>query len=142
MRERLDPIDPKNLRPAFSKVFHQLQRDKVLEEYVYLEEGDIISIDGSGYFESYQIHCKDCCKRHQRNGKTTYYHQMLAASLVSPKKEVIPLCPEPIIKKDGKKKNDCELRVVKRLLPSIREDHPYFKIIIVEDTLYGVMPHL
>lgn len=143
MRERLDLIDPKNLRPAFSKIFRQLQRDKALEDYAYLEEGYLVSIDGSGYFESNQIHCKNCCEKHRRNGKTAYYHQILAASLVSPeKKEVIPFCPEPIIKQDGKKKNDCELRAVKRLLTSIREDHPYLKIITVEDTLYGTVPHI
>jgi hypothetical protein len=91
--------------------------DKALEEYVYLEKGYILSIDGIGYFESYQIHCKNCCERHRRNGKTAYYHQMLAASLVCPeKRQVIPLCPEPII----------------------QEDHPYLKIVTVEDTLYGV----
>ncbi len=143
MRERLDLVDPDTLRPAFSKIFNQLQRDKVLEDYAYLDEGYIISIDGSGYFESYEVHCKDCCEKHRRNGKTAYYHQMLAASLISPKlKPVIPLCPEPIIKQDGKKKNDCELRAVKRLLMSIREDHPKLQIVIVEDTLYGTVPHL
>lgn len=143
MRERLDLIDPQSLRPAFSKIFNQLQRDKILEDYVYLEEGYLISIDGSGYFESYQVHCKNCCEKHRRNGKTAYYHQMLVASLVSPeKREVIPFCPEPIVKKDGRKKNDCELTAVKRLLTSIREDHPHLKIIAVEDTLYATVPHL
>jgi Transposase DDE domain len=143
MRERLDLVDPKDLRPAFLKIFNQLQRNKVLEEYAYLQEGYIISIDGTGYFESYEIHCKNCCEKNRRNGKIAYYHQMLAASLVSPeKREVIPLCPEPIIKKDGKKKNDCELRAVKRLLTSLREDHPFLKITVVEDTLYGVIPHI
>lgn len=100
MRERLDFIDPNDLRPAFSKIFKQLQRDKILEEYIYLEEGYIISIDGSIYFQSTQNHCKTCCEKHRRNGKIAYYHQMLAASLVSPeKREVIGLCPEPIIKR-------------------------------------------
>jgi len=143
MRQRLDLVDPNDLRPAFLKIFNQLQRDKVLEDYMYLEEGYLISIDGSGYFESYQIHCGDCCEKRRRNGKTAYYHQMLAASLLSPDKtQVIPLCPEPIIRKDGKKKNDCELKAVKRLLASIREDHPRLKIVALEDTLYGVIPHI
>lgn len=143
MRERLDLIDPKDIRPAFSKLFNQLQRDKVLEEYAYLEEGYIISIDGTGYFQSREIHCKNCCEKHYKKGRTSYYHQMLAASLVSPqKREVIPLCPEPIIKEDGKKKNDCELRAVKRLLTLLRKDHPYLKVVTVEDTLYGTVPHI
>jgi hypothetical protein len=68
---------------------------------------------------------------------------MLAASLVSPeKKEVIPLCPKPIVKEDRKVKNDCKLRAAKRLLTFIRQEHPYLKIIAVEDTLYGTLPHI
>jgi len=44
-----------------------------------------------------------------RNGKISYYHQMLAGCLVHPdRKEVIPVFPEPIIQQDGTTKNDCE----------------------------------
>ena len=42
------------------------------------------------------------------NLKETYYHNMFCAAIVHPdKKTVIPLAPEPIIKTDGSKKNDC-----------------------------------
>jgi|GEM_PF-3280103 len=42
---------------------------------------------------------------------------MLGAVIVHPeKKPVIPLCPEPIVKTDGKTKNDCERNASKRLL--------------------------
>ena len=34
---------------------------------------------------------------------------MLGAAIAHPDlKEVIPICPEPIMKEDGVKKNDCE----------------------------------
>src|SRR5947209_5760336 len=36
MREILDEVDPEQLRPAFNDVFRQLQRGKVLEDYVFL----------------------------------------------------------------------------------------------------------
>jgi len=36
MRERLDEIDPNDLRPAFTSVFSSLQRGKALEKYVFL----------------------------------------------------------------------------------------------------------
>jgi hypothetical protein len=143
MRERLDEVDPKLLRPCFKNIFSILQRDKTLEDFVYLDEGYIVTIDGTGYFSSHEIHCKDCCQKHHRNGSTTYYHQMLAASLISPdKSQVIPLCPEPIVKQDGNKKNDCELKAVQRLLAAIREDHPYLNMIVVQDTLYGTVPNI
>ena len=36
MRERLDPISPKVLRPVFTSVFRQLQRGKALEAMAFL----------------------------------------------------------------------------------------------------------
>ena len=37
-------------------------------------------------------------------------------------KEVIPFCPEPILKTDGETKNDCERNASKRLLEDIRRE--------------------
>src|SRR5215213_930590 len=36
MREILDEVDPQWLRPSFTDLFRQLQRGKVLEDYVFL----------------------------------------------------------------------------------------------------------
>jgi len=64
----------------------------------------LLPIDGTGIFYSEKIHCKQCCEKHHKDGRITYYHQMLAAVLVHPdQKEVFPLCPEPILKQDGTK---------------------------------------
>jgi len=67
----------------------------------------LLSIDGTGYFCSSSIHCKHCLER-KIGGKTQCHHQAVAAVLTHPEtKEVIPLAVEPIIKQDGKSKNDC-----------------------------------
>ena len=61
-----------------------------------------------------------------RNGTITYYHQMLGAVLVHPdRSEVFPLAPEPILKQDGARKNDCERNAAKRLLTDLRREHPH-----------------
>ena len=62
MREVLDPVDPEDLRPAFTSIHRQLQRQKALESYQYLG-GYIVSLDGTGQFASNNISCKDCCSR-------------------------------------------------------------------------------
>lgn len=36
MRQRLDKVDPRSLRPAFSAIFSIIQRGKVLEDYRFL----------------------------------------------------------------------------------------------------------
>ena len=37
MREILDEVAPHQLRPVFKEVFRQVQRGKILEDYVFLE---------------------------------------------------------------------------------------------------------
>jgi len=103
----------------------------------------ILSIDGTGYFSSHEIHCDQCCQKNHRDGSVTYHHQMLGAVLVNPDfKEVIPFAPEPIKKQDGVKKNDCERNAVKRLLEDFRREHPHLKVIVVEDGLASNAPHI
>jgi len=136
MRTRLDDVDPIYLRKPYRTLFNLLQRSKLLWQYRFIDGYVIISIDGTEYFDSQEVHCDNCCERHHSNGKISYYHQMMSAVLVHPeKKEVIPLCPEPIIKQDGFTKNDCERNASIRLLDHIRREHPHLKIIITADAL-------
>jgi len=144
MRTILDQVDPLTLRPVFNDVFRQLQRGKVLEQFVFHEEGYLLCLDGTGYFSSGKIHCSCCLEKvDSKTGETTYAHQMLGAALVHPdRKEVIPLAPEPIVKQDGKTKNDCERNAACRLLRHIRREHPHLKLIVVEDGLASNAPHI
>jgi len=143
LRERLDILLPKNFRRSFKLIFACLQRGKMLERYKYLGNYYLVSIDGTGQYSSNTVHCKNCCEKHNRSGEITYYHQMLGAVIVHPNERVvIPLAPEPIIKKDGNKKNDCERNASKRLLQDLRREHPHLKLIIVEDGLASNQPHL
>ncbi len=91
-RERLDAVCPRQLRRCFTKLFQVLQRGKGLEEYTCLNGYYALSIDGTGYFSSDKVHCKNCCEKH--HGTITYYHQMLGAVLVR-RKEVFPFAPDP-----------------------------------------------
>src|SRR5215475_1511005 len=102
MRERLDPLSPKWLRPIFKSVFRQLQRGKALEEMVFLDGHYLLALDGTGYFSSTSIHCASCLRTVHRNGAVTYAHQMLGAAIIHPDvRAVIPLMPESIGKHDG-----------------------------------------
>ena len=136
-------MDPSSLRRAFTDVFALFQRGKGLEGLVVMEGYYLLSVDGAGYFSSKQVHCQRCCEKHHRDGQITYYHQMLGAMLVHPdESEVIPLAPEPILKQDGSKKNDCERTAAKRLLEDIRREHPHLKLMVVEDGLASNGPHI
>lgn len=143
MRERLDDTPPKNLRKAFKKLFSQVQRGKFLKLFEYMDESYLLSLDGTGYFSSDTVHCKNCCTKHHKDGRISYYHQMLSGALVHPDlKVVLPFAPEPISKTDGATKNDCERNAAKRFLEDFRREHPHLKIIVVEDGLSSNAPHI
>jgi len=231
MRERCDPVEPKQLRKTFKKLFACIQRGKGLEGYEYLGGRYLVAGDGTGFFESTSVKCDCCCIKYKHkcriklsktspknessikpfsyfliksdclawkllffdanteqktidfdaieglpallreknaikslseNEKTlieqaienyhrtqhpedqaTYYHNMYCAAIVHPdKKTVIPFAPEPIIKSDGQRKNDCERNASKRLYQDMKREHPHLKLIVVEDSLASNYPHL
>jgi hypothetical protein len=143
LREILDPVSPKWLRPVFTSVFRQLQRGKALEPMAFLDGHYLLALDGTGYFSSQTIHCASCLQKVHRNGSITYFHQMLGAAIIHPDmREVIPLMPEPIVKHDGTDKNDCERNAAKRFVAKLRTDHPHLKFIVTEDSLSSNAPHI
>ena len=143
MRERLDPLSPKWLRPVFKGLFRQLQRGQAREEMVFLDGHYLLALDGTGYFSSKTVHCASCLHQVHRNGTTTYTHQMLGAAIIHPDvRAVIPLMPEPIGKHDGTDKNDCERNAAKRFVVKLRQDHPHLKFIVTEDSLSSNAPHI
>jgi hypothetical protein len=143
LRAILDDVDPERLRPAFRDIFRQLQRGKILEEYVFLEGCYLVALDGVEYFRSSKVHCEHCLSCQHHNGTVSYYHQLLGAVIVHPDfPEVIPLAPEPIQRQDGQTKNDCERNAARRWLRQFRKDHPHLPVIVTEDALSANAPHI
>jgi hypothetical protein len=143
LRERLDEVDPKGIRPAFKKIFAHFQRGKGLEGFEFLNGYVLVSGDGTGHFSSSKISCPHCCKKELADGTTIYYHQLFAACVVHPdKRNVIPLCPEAICNEDGASKNDCERNACKRFLENFRREHPHLKVILVGDGLASTAPYI
>ncbi len=143
LRERLDEVDPASLRKNYTQILQVLQRAKGLEGFAYLDNHYLLSLDGTGYFSSNEIHCDQCGEKHHRDGRVSDYHQLLGAVLVHPDhKEIFPLAPEPILKQDGSTKNDCERNAAKRFLDDTRREHPHMKFIVIEDALASNAPHI
>jgi hypothetical protein len=143
LRENLDAIDSRTLNPAFSILFHHLQRGKQLEAYRWLDTRYLIAIDGSQYFSSKKIHCPNCLTRKKGKGPIRYSHQILQAVMINPHmRPVLPMAPEPIANTDGNKKQDCELNAAKRLVDKIRTTHPKLPITITADGLYSNQPFI
>jgi hypothetical protein len=144
MRTVLDDVSPEAIRPLFKEALVQLQSSKVLSEMVYMGQYYLLTLDGTGYFSSTQVHCAACLeKKNRQTGQITYSHQLMGGAIVHPDfKEVFPLMPEAIIKQDGQSKNDCERNAAKRFLQQVRRDHPDLPLIITEDGLSSNAPHI
>jgi hypothetical protein len=143
MREILDPVDPKEIGPLFTDVFRCLQRGKALEQFVYWDGCYLLALDGTQHFSSEKVHCPSCLTKQSRSGVVTYSHAVVGAAIVHPdRREVIPLCPEPIIRQDGQTKNDCERNATRRLLARVRKEHAHLGFIVIEDGLSSNGPHV
>lgn len=143
MRTVLDEVNPEALRPVYKAVFQRLKQEKALEPYLFMGNYYLVSPDGTGYFSSKDLNCDHCLEKQLKNGETLYYHYMLGAAIVHPdQKTVLPLMPEPIMRQDGAKKNDCERNASKRFLTDLRQDHPSLPIVIIEDGLSSNGPHI
>ena len=71
MRERLDPISPKVLRPVCTRVFRQLQRGKALDAMPFLDGHYVLALAGTEYFSSQTMHCAAWLPRVHRHGSIT-----------------------------------------------------------------------
>jgi hypothetical protein len=142
MRELLDKVDPQMLRKCYLSIFHEAQRGKLLEQYEFLGSY-LCLVDGTEIFNSEKVHCKNCCQKKHKDGRITYHHQILGAVIAKPGlSQVIPLCPEPISKKDGATKNDCERNAFHRFLLDLKREHPHLKLTMVSDALSATAPHI
>ncbi len=149
LRDILDRVDYHQYRPIFKKIFSLIQRSKALErfEFIKLENGPhyLCAVDGSGYYRSDRIAC-DCCMIEEHfdcNNTMTikYAHNILAASIVHPHlRQVISLCPEPIMRSDGSCKNDSEQTAFRRFIQDFKREHPKLKVVFLLDALYANGP--
>ena len=143
LRERLDELDPFFIRPAFKKIFAQIQRGKCLEKFEFLDGYYLVSLDGTGEFPSGEVCCPQCCKKEHKDGSVTYYHQMLGACIVHPdQSNVVPFCPEIIQNGDGSFKNDCERNAAKRFIENFKREHPHLKVVILGDGIASNAPYI
>ena len=143
LREGIDEVNPEDLQSLFKPQLDFLKKRKVLKERHVLGGYTAVSVDGTGHYCSGKKGCPQCMVKNHRNGKITYYHQLLGAVAVHPNQStVFPVACEAIVKQDGRTKNDCELNASKRIIPQIRQALGTEQILGIFDALYINGPHI
>jgi hypothetical protein len=126
-------------------LIYSLLRGRVLESARVLGKY-VVLIDGTGYLTFGQPHCQHCLTK--RCGEhVLYQHQVLEAKLLGPDGMVLSLGTEFIDNRDladsaadacdEQRKQDCELKALRRLAKQLRTDFPQLPICLSNDSLSG-----
>jgi len=141
IRSMLDPVHPSYLQASFDQVVAMLREHGGLKEFERLGGRTLVALDGTEYFCSQKLGCPHCQTRKRSNGKTDFYHSMLAATLVAPGHNmVVPLMPEFIAKQDGAEKQDCERNAAKRWLSVHAARVKQLRPVYLGDDLFACQP--
>jgi hypothetical protein len=114
-----------------------LLEKKVLHPYRLFKRYFVVAIDATGTMSFAKQHCEQCLHRTSKNGKTTYFHNVLEAKLITPNGFAISLATEWIANPQGDyEKQDCERRAFARLAAKLKQRYPRLPLCLTADGLY------
>ena len=141
IRQVLDKVSPTHFYEMFRYLLETIDNSGGLAGMRRLDDRLLIALDGTEYFNSYQIGCDNCSKRKRSNGKVENHHQVLAATVVAPgQSKVIPLEPEFILPQDGHDKQDCETEAAKRWMKRVAPNYADHNPVYLGDDLFARQP--
>jgi hypothetical protein len=136
----LDGIAPALLAGAFADGLRIADSHKALDSYRVLDGGVLLALDGVWYHSSEKIHCKRCLSK-TKDGVRTYYHTVLASTIVKPGETVVlPVMGAFIGNADGREKQDCEREAAKRWVAQYAEAYRWLQPTILGDDLFSNYP--
>lgn len=119
---------------------------KVLYPHRLFERYFVMAVDATGMLSYDHPHCPHCL-RQTHGGKTTYYHPVLEAKIVTPSGFAFSLMSEFVenpdddpAKSDQQRKQDCELKAFYRLAERLHARFPRLPLLLAMDGLYAVGP--
>ncbi len=137
IRDMLDGTPPEHFDRMFHHVVNDLDGNGGLDFLRRLDGRLPVALDGTEYFTSYNLGCRNCSTRLRSNGKVENFHAMLGASIVAPgSNHLLPLPPEFIRPQDGDEKQDCEIKAGKRWLKRVGPAVEGFRPVYLGDDLY------
>ena len=141
IRNLLDEVPPSALFELFAGVLDGLKQLGYLETHRSINGTLLVAMDGTQYFSSNQIHCKNCTVKHHKNGSTSYSHTVITPVITAPGiNRVFPMEPEFIVPQDGHAKQDCENAAAKRWLQTFGPRYRDWGITILGGDLYCKQP--
>ena len=120
-----------------TRMIQTLLKNKTLHKYRFMKKWHVVAIDATGVMTFDEKHCDQCLHKTSKNGKTTYFHNVLEAKLITPNGFSISLATEWIENPYGEyDKQDCEQKAFKRLAAKLKDFYPKLPVCITADGLY------
>ncbi len=130
-------LEEDQLEQLKTRMIQTLLKRKTLHKHRFMKKFHIVAVDATGVMTFDEKHCDQCLHKTSKNGKTTYFHNVLEAKLITPNGFSISLATEWIENPDGEyDKQDCERKAFKRLAAKLKDFHPKLPICITADGLY------
>jgi hypothetical protein len=145
IRNIVDEIPTEAITPVFNETLRVAEGSGVVSEYLVLDNGVLLALDGLWYFSSEKISCPHCLTKKTKDSggeeHTEYYHAAVVGAVVKPRSnKVLPVAPEIIRNTDGAKKQDCELAAGKRWLLAHGAEYAWLRPTLLGDDLYANRP--
>ena len=120
------------------KMVKVLIRRKIFQKQRYRGKWYCVAIDATGVTSYKEPHCEQCLHKTSKKGKTSWFHNVLEARLVTPNGFSISLLSEWIENPENNNydKQDCERKAFTRLAARLKQDFPQLPILILADGLY------
>ena len=131
-------LNPDEMQNATTYMVKYLIKQRVLEQYRFLGRY-MIAIDGTYTYSSSKRHCKHCLTRtSKKTKKTTYYHMILEAKLVTSDGFAFSIMSEFVQnEEENPSKQDCETKAFHRLAEKLKEAFPRQGFILLLDGLFA-----
>ena len=133
-------LDPSEVQEVPCRMVETLIRKKLLYRHRLMDRYFLIAIDGTGMLTFPERHCPHCLTR-TRNEKTTYYHPVLEAKLVTSTGLAFSIMTE-FIENPGENptQQDCELNAFYRLAERLKKRFPRLPMCLLLDGLFAGGP--
>ena len=141
IRNLLDPIEASHFDPLYRYIIDRFELLGQLNPYRDINDDLLVALDGTQYFSSSKICCKNCKVTQHSNGDITYSHTAITPVILAPgNPRVLPLEPEFLTPQDGDTKQDCENKAAKRWLKRQGAQLKNLGVTILGDDLYCKHP--
>ena len=130
-------LDETHLETLKKQMIKILLEHKTLHKYRLQGKWFVVAIDATGESSYDHKHCEHCLHRTSSGGKTTWFHNVLEAKLITANGFALSICTVWIENPEGGyDKQDCERKAFIRLAAKLKEDFPRLPICITADGLY------